>query len=363
MKRNCIAAAVALALGAPGAAFGQSSVAISGFIKMSVEQLKLSQTAKSPSSESRVADDASRIIFSVAEDLGGGLQAIGQIDWRIAPDSGADAAVGNNWVGFRSRDWGSVTMGRHDLHSYLDPSEITSKAGSKKAGPLALLAFAGGGGVPIAGGNTRTPNTVVWDSPRFDRFDLRLAYSTNPATSEADIGSSVRRGRAWNVVPRATGANWQAGWSHWDAKPDASLAGEQRADRVWGYYTWRGFRVGIAWDKSRVHTGGGVDTSRRTAWALPLRYRTGRHNFHVDFARAGDDRATAAADGAKMIALAYVYELSGRTSVGLSFARIRNDAGALYNFDGSAGAQGSPADAVAAGEDPRIFAATVKHAF
>jgi predicted porin len=362
MKRNCVAALVALALGAPGAAFGQSSVTVSGFIKMGIEQLKLSQTAKSPSSESRVADDASRIIFSVVEDLGRGIQAVGQIDWRIAPDSGTDAASGNNWVGLRSRDWGSVTMGRHDLHYNNDPSEITAKAGSKKAGTVAILAYAGGGGTAIAG-NTRTPNTVVWDSPKFDRFDLRLAYSTNPATSEADIGSSVRRGRAWNVVPRATGANWQLGWSHWDAKPDASLAGEQRADRVWGYYVWGGFRIGLAWDKSRIRTGGAADTSRRTAWSLPLRYRWGAHSFHVDFARAGDDRATAVADGAKMIALAYVYELSKRTSVGLSFARIRNEAGALYNFDGSAGGQGSPADAVAAGEDPRIFAATVRHSF
>jgi predicted porin len=64
-----------------------------------------------------------------------------------------------------------------------------------------------------------------------------------------------------------------------------------------------------------------------------------------------------------MFSAAYVYHLSKRTSVGLSYASIRNDAAAFYNFDGSAGGQGSPSGAVAAGEDPRIIAATIRHAF
>jgi predicted porin len=354
--------ATTLALATPCGALAQSSVTISGFFKMSLEQLKLAQTAKSPASEVRVADDSSRIIFSVTEDLGGGLQAIAQIDWRVAPDAGTGAVSGNNWVGLRSTGWGTLTLGRHDLHYNNDPGEITSKAGSKKAGAVSLLAYAGGGGTAIAG-NTRTTNTVVWDSPKWDLFDLRLAYSTNPFAAEADIGSAVRRGRAWNIVPRLTGRNWQLGWSHWDAKPDAALAGEQKAARLWGYYIWDGLKIGLAYDKSRIHSGGGADTSRRAAWSVPLRYRWGSHNFHADYTRAQDDKVTAAADGARMFALAYVYDLSKRTSVGLSYARIRNDGGAFYNFDGSAGAQGSPSGAVAAGEDPRVFATTIRHAF
>ncbi len=363
MKTRVIVTATTLALAAPCGALAQSSVTISGFFKMSLEQLRLAQTAKSPSSEARVVDDASRIVFSVTEDLGGGLQAIAQIDWRVVPDAGTDAILGNNWIGLRSSRWGTLTMGRHDLHYNNEPSEITSKAGSKKTGAIALLSYAGGGGAPIAGGTTRTPNTVVWDSPKWALFDLRLAYSTSPFGAEADIGSAVRRGRGWNVVPRLTGRNWQLGWSHWDAKADAALAGEQKAARLWGYYTWGGLKAGLAYDRSRIHTGGGADTSRRTAWSVPLRYRSGSHNFHADYTRAKDDRVTAAADGARMFALAYVYELSKRTSLGVSYARLRNDAGAIYNLDGSAGAQGSPSGAVAPGEDPRVIATTIRHAF
>jgi len=362
MFTRCIPAAAAILLATPYAALAQSSVTISGYLKLSVEGLKLGDSAKSPSGESRLVDDSSRIIFAVTEDLGRGLQAIAQIDWRIAPDSGAGAPSGNNWVGVRSASWGILKLGRHDLHYNADPSEITAKAGSKKAGPVALLAFAAGGRTAIAG-NTRTPNAVVWDSPTWGPFDLRLAYSANTATAEADIGSAVRRGRAWNVMPRLTVSQWQLGWSHWDSKPDAALAGEQKADRFWGYYAWGGLRIGLAYDKSRIHTGGSADTSRRTAWSVPLRYRSGNHNFHAEYARARDDMVTTSADGARMLALAYVYELSKRTSLGLSYARIRNDPDAAYNLDGSAGSQGSHSGAVAPGEDPRVIAATIRHAF
>lgn len=353
---------MAVALGVPVAALAQSSVSITGFLKLGVEQLRLGQTAKSPASENRIADDSSRIIFALTEDLGAGLQALAQVDMRVGVDSGAVAASGNNWIGLRGRTWGRLTAGRHDLHYNNDATEITGKAGSKKAGAVALLAYAGGGGTAIAG-NTRTPNTVVWDSPKWGPLELRIAYSTSPFANEGDIASGVRRGRGWNVAPRLAGDHWLAGWSHWDAKPDGALAGEQRADRLWGYYGWGGFRAGLAYDRSRILTGGGADTSRRTAWSVPLRYRSGSHNLHLEYTRAKDDRVTAAADGARMLALAWVYDLSKRTSLGLSYAHIRNDAGAAYNFDGSAGGSGSASGAVAAGEDPRILAATIRHSF
>lgn len=361
MKLSPVAATLAVVLALPGTAAAQSAVTITGFFKLSAEELRLSQSPKSPGRETRIADDASRIVFSVAEDLGGGLSAVAQIDWRVTLDAGTDAASGNSWLGLRSRRWGEFTMGRRDLHYNNDPTEITSKAGSKKAGTVALLAYAGGGITAIAG-NTRATNVVAWASPKWGAFDLHVAYSTNPFAVEADLGSSVRRGRAWNVVPRLSGSDWQLGWTHWNAKPDATLVGEQKADRVWGAYNWGAFRVGVAYDKSRITTGGS-NTSRRSAWSLPLRYRSGNHTLHLDYARARDDTVTAIADGARMIALAYVYELSKRTSLGLSVARIRNDAGAVYNFDGSAGASGSPSGGVAAGEDPRILAATIRHSF
>ena len=80
MNKKLLAVAVAGALSAPVVAFAQSSVTISGNIKMSMQQYKLSNAAAARAgqntSQSLVHDDSSRIIFNMTEDLGAGLQAI-----------------------------------------------------------------------------------------------------------------------------------------------------------------------------------------------------------------------------------------------------------------------------------------------
>lgn len=390
MRKNLVATMVAGTLGFPAAALAQSSVTISGFLKVSLEDLKIGnygcgttpscRPAGTHSGESRLTDDFSRIVFNVVEDLGGGLQAIGQIEWRIAPDNGADGggAVGNSHVGLRSKSWGRVFVGRQDLHYLNRESNLTAK-NDLKADSVSILAYAGGGATAIASGS-RTPNVIHYMSPNWDGFTLIAAYSTNPAAaSEADLGSAIRRGRGWNLVPEFARSNWRIGYSYWSQKADAggnALASpaapgnsnaDQRADRLYGSYRWGGFLVGFTWDKSKIKGAtSGVELSRRTAWSLPLEYRVGRHTVAGHYTKARDDQATVARDGAKMIAIGYAYDLSKRTSLGVSYARITNDAGAFYNFfTSTSAAVGSPSGAVSpiGGEDPRLLSATIRHAF
>jgi len=88
MNKKLMAAAVAGALALPGVALAQSSVTISGIIKVGVDNLKIGNpgAARSHSSETRVTDNSSRILFNVTEDLGGGLSAIAQMDLRFSAD-------------------------------------------------------------------------------------------------------------------------------------------------------------------------------------------------------------------------------------------------------------------------------------
>jgi len=369
MNKKLLAVAVAGALALPGVALAQSSVTISGFLKMGIDNVKLGNSAKSPSSEMRVQDDSSRIIFNVREDLGGGLAAIVQIDWRVTPDLGADAISGNNHVGFVSKNWGRVFIGRQDIHYGGRESYLTAK-GSLKADSISLLAFAGGGGTAIAGA-TRTPNIIHYTTPNWGGFTMIAAYSTSPAAGtsvEADIGSGIRKGRAWNLNPNMAGSNYVVGYSYWTAKNDAGGntvgTADQRGDRLYGSYRWGGLRVGLAWDKSKLKGAtNGVVLSNRTAWSLPVSYTWGANEIHAHYTKARDDKATVATDGSKMFALSYQYSLSKRTALALTYAKITNEAGAFYQLFTSAGALGSPSAAVAAGEDPRIFAATVLHSF
>ena len=364
MKRTAFCTILVAGLALSAAAHAQSSLTITGFFKVSYEVLKLGDSAKTPNSEDRVADELSRIYFRVVENLGGGLQAIGQVELRINFPAGTDSTNGANWVGRKSARFGTLTLGRNDLHYNQTPSTINSK-GSLRAWNPSVVSAAGGGGTIIAYGN-RTPNLVYYQTPKWRGFDLIAAYSTNPgAASEADIGTTVRRGRGLNLAPRYLTKYWGVVYSYWDAKQDNS-PNHQRADRVWGFYRLKGFRIGALYDRSKIKNDfTGATTSNRDAWSIPVAYRTARHNFYLEYSQARNDEATAVTDGAKMWAAAYAYDFSKRSSLGLTYAKIRNDSGAVYNLWNSAsvGGGGSASGAVAPGEDPSIVSVTMRHAF
>lgn len=414
MNKKLLAVAVAGALALPGVALAQSSVTISGFLKMSFGQLKINDAISGctialgclapragNTSETRLTDDSSRIVFNVVEDLGGGLQAIAQVDWRIAPDSAADGGgpTGNNHVGLRSKQWGRLFVGRQDLHYYNRESNLTVK-GDLKADSISILSYAGTGIQSIAGA-TRTPNVVHYTTPNWGGFTVIAAYSTNSgAATEADIGGALRKGRAWNLNPNFQGPNYQIGYSYWSAKSDApasssvaaciatpaALTGclvqaaaqaDQRSDRLYGSYSWGNLMIGLAWDKSRLNAAptalatpfapAGTEISNRVAWSIPVQYTWGPHGIYAHFDKARSDRAAIYSGldtSSKMYALSYQYDLSKRTSLALNYAQIKNASAATYNFFTSAAATiGSPSGTINPGEDPRLLTATLRHAF
>jgi predicted porin len=68
------------------------------------------------------------------------------------------------------------------------------------------------------------------------------------------------------------------------------------------------------------------------------------------------------ATGANMWALGYSYDLSKRTSLGVTWARINNKQNASYNLYNSA-SLGLGQGGLLPGEDPRMFGTTLRHAF
>ena len=370
MNKKLMAVAVAGLFAAPAVALAQSSVTISGMFKGGYENLKYGNynRATGHSSSNGVVDDSSRIIFNVTEDLGGGLAAIGQLDARFAPDVGTIAASGNTFFGLRSKDWGTISLGRRDLHYFNRESNLADKA-SLRADSISLLAYAGGGTQAIAGA-TRTSNVVHYLSPNWSGFTFILAYTSNApsASNDADMASTSPKGSGWNFNPNFQAANWQVGYSYWDSKQDAGgntvATGKQRGDRLYGSYVFPfGLKLGLAFDKSKIKGAtNGVELSRRDVWSIPVSYTWGNHSIHFHYDQANNDKATAAADKAKMWAIAYAYDLSKRTSAALTYAQIKNQSGAAYNFFTS-GSLGLGNSAPIAGEDPKMWGVTLRHAF
>jgi len=414
MNKKLIAVAVAGMFVAPAAALAQSSVTISGLLKGGFESLKLSNSARTGNtSQQGVVDDSSRIVFNVVEDLGGGLQAIGQLDMRVKPDDAGGAQSpasflagggntgnvinGNSHFGLRSKDWGRIFFGRQDLHYFNNESNISDK-GSLRANSVSLLAYvnnAAGSNSAIAGG-TRTQNVIHYTTPNWGGFTMIAAYSSNPGGQDGDISalnssaSNARKGYAWNLNPNFAAANWQVGYSYWQSKPDynggilanggigaAAVAAlgltaptpiNERSDRLYGSYVFPfGLKIGGAWDKSSRTTDGGSKVASRTAWSLPASYNWGNHTVHLNYSTAGDNKskvAGSADQGSAMWAASYSYDLSKRTSAAFTYAQISNKAGASYNFFTSTSlGLGGSAGAIAGGEDPKMWGVTLRHAF
>ena len=394
MQKKLLAVAVAGALAAPGAALAASSVTITGYFQVSYAPISKVSGKSNNDSQDRVQDESSRIWFRVVEDLGGGLQAIGQVDWRVTMDAGADGTNGANWVGFRSKSWGDLTMGRHDLHYIYTEDQSYSRGGSLKMTNTSVIAYSAGGVAAVAIAS-RTPNTIVWDSPNWSGFTAKVAYSTNPyAAAEGELGNSASGGYAWNIAPQYNAKNWGIGYSYYQGKNDGgafniqqagsavvgTISGqfEGKSHRVNGHYQWGGLRIGVVWDRSEwdvkdqankaalAALGFGSQISKRDAWSIPIRYSWGKWNVFGHYTWADDDDAqiwNGINSGAKMWAIGGSYDFSKRTSVGLSWAQISNDNGAAYNLFTSASGLGSPDASVAPGEDPKQLAITVKHSF
>ena len=368
MQKKLLAVAVAGAMFAPAAVMAQSAVTISGVFKMSVDQYKIGNPA-SPArdglntSETRVTDNSSQIHFNVTEDIGGGLAGIAKLDVRFAPDTGTIAASGNTWVGLRSSSLGTLTFGRHDLHYGKQPDEVAAK-GALQASSNSLMDFVGN--TAIAGA-TRTPNVIRWDSPNWSGFNLTVAYSTG-AGGEGDMATGVRKGNAWNLNPSYTASNFQVGYSFWNSKPDGGGTtlgtGDQKSHSIYGFYRFGAFKVGAAYKTDEIEgTGAGATTlSDRKAWTIPVAWFAGPHTVALTYTRAGDDDATTADDKANMIAATYSYDLSKRTALALTYARISNNPAATYDFF-TVGTFGGANNLTNAGEDPRLLSATVRHAF
>lgn len=385
MNKKLMAVAIAGALAAPGVALAQaSSVTISGFFKVGLESQNFTNATSSRlnSSQMRVVDNSSRIIFNSVEDLGNGLAAVGQLDIRFAPDQATGPvatnpiASGNTFVGLKSSSWGMLTTGRWDLHYGKGPSEMTRGAGALEASDVSLFDYIGP--LPIANA-TRTQNVVKYDSPNWGGFSGTVAWSANPgngAGGEADMtnpapaGGSNRKGDAWNINPRYSNGPFEIEYSYWKSKPDAPVAAtnDQRGDTLTGKVSFGGFKVGLGANKSKLENS--IDRTlfaQRTTWSLAGQYTFGPNTIYAHYDRAGSissntPSVTTSDTRAREIAVAYEYSLSKRTSIAATYAQIRNDSNANYNFFTSS-SLGSTDTVTVPGENPRLLQFTILHKY
>lgn len=366
MQKKLIAAAVAGLVALP--ALAQTNVTISGRAVAGWESYKLTGGGVPHDTESRVSDQSSRIIFNVNEDLGGGLAAWAQMDMRYANDLGGIGMTGNTGLGLQHKSWGKFTIGRWDVHY----QELEAAIGGNRAGSLQTLL--GNGimsqvdGTTIAMG-TRTNNLLMWDSPNWNGFTARLAYSTAFAGTEGGdnrAAGNAGGGSAWTGTVRYNNGPWTAGLSYWNGQAESRVPAaklDQRSTRAWlGYTFGMGLKIGVGYDRSTLADSSPTATDQsRSAWMVPVSYAFGPHKIYAVWARAGDTSNTPGSNrGATAWNLGYDYAFSKRTSAGVYYTKVNNNRNGWYDMFGL-GASG--ATATARGEDARQWYFGLAHNF
>jgi predicted porin len=396
MQKKLIALAVAGLVS--GGAFAQSNVTISGAMDLGLEAVSAGGATAAntnATSRTRVTNNTSWIRFSGAEDLGGGLKAVFQIEQDVNGDTtGGAFASRNTYVGLAG-GFGTAIIGRYDVH-YTTHMGIVDwgSAGAMPHAANTLNIIGQVNGVGVIGG--RLDNVIAYISPNFGGFTAQLGYTAGSEATTPNIGA---KDNAWNLFLKYGNGPIGAFWSHTQvnnsgataattatarlgsdgtvyaagvalpagvtalagtAGAAASSGTDVQADRLGVAYTFpMGLKIGLIYDHTKADTAAGL-AAKRTAWGLPISYKAGANNFYFSYAKAGDVSNAAgnvANTGNSMYALGYAYDMSKRTQVGVSYSRITNDSAANLDF----WTRGS--GNVAAGADPASFYMGIYHSF
>ncbi len=175
MNKKLVALAVAGVLSAPLAAQAQTAnVTLYGRVNMTVEAVQVRSQPEGVSEPwiYRVNSNSSRLGVRGTESLGGGLNAIFQIESNVSADTGVSGGLGNRetFVGLQG-GWGTVKIGNF-LAPYDDIHPIFGNVPTLATTIMSTASLWSQGAVPkaLGGFDARLGNSVRYDSPNFSGF-------------------------------------------------------------------------------------------------------------------------------------------------------------------------------------------------
>ena len=339
MKKSLLALAV---LGAfAGVASAQSSVTLSGTIDLSGKYVK-NDTVGGRYSMANSGLNASQLVFSGTEDLGGGLKA-----------------------GF-------------ELNAGVNADDGTANQGSKFFNRRAILRLMGGFG-EVRLGRDYTP--TFWNTTIFDPFGTNGAGSSLNVTHYVGQPTYVRSDNAASyflpggiggvygqvmVAPGEGGPNKYVGGRVGFAAGPFDIAGAAgRQDVVAGGATkYESFNIAGSYDLGVVKLmaqynneqlkGGTV--AKETRWLAGAVVPIGQGEIHASYVRT--DETSALNRDASQFALGYVYNLSKRTALYSTISMIQNKNAGEFTVGG-----GATPDATFPGKNSRGGEVGIRHFF
>jgi predicted porin len=351
MKKQVLAVA---AMAICGTAAAQSSVTLFGVVDLTVAHGSGSVSSKTQLTNSGYT--SSRVGFRGNEDLGGGLKAGFHLEAGIAPDdgqggststnnqaiaafnpvTGANAPVrpGTQGLTFNRRstvslggNWGEVRLGRDYTPMFWNQS-VYDPFNTNGVGTNQVTNSSIGGPT-----NTRASNSVTYlwghgfnatSSTGGAGFHAAAQYflgenSSGAVTSQDGRGGGVRVG--YNGGPVSVAATY--GSTNY-------AAGDITVANVGGTYDFGVARAFAMYERARVATPVAL-TGR--GYLVGVSVPVGAGELRAAFSRFRTDAA--GTPETKKLALGYIHNLSKRTALYATYARVRNSGGATQALNGS----------------------------
>ncbi len=405
MNKKLVAVAVAGVLAAPLAANAQTAnVTLYGRLNIDLEVLNGKQAFQSGCNSAiagctqpnptvtRLSSNSSRLGVRGTESLGGGLNAIFQIESNVSGDTGNSSTSGfasrETFVGLQGT-WGTFKMGKFlmpydDLHPIFGnvptyTTSILSTADLWSQGTLSKFA----GGFDARLGNSLRYDSPVWAGFNFStQVSLRdssgFADNVGPSANTAnpivggdngDHASELRHAYVWGIAGYYNNGPIQAGigyesnikvrnYNSTPNTPSVPLPGGQLfnandwAFTVTGAYNFGVIRPALIYERldyevPNIGAGGSVDRKHLTRdfWGISLTAPVGPGAVYFFYGAALDGKGSAE-NGSRVGGLtrgtdtasrqweiSYTYPLSKRTQVYAGYVLLQNEKNAAYTFN------------------------------
>jgi predicted porin len=352
MNKKLVAVAVAGVLAAPLAAQAQTAnVTLYGRLNLNYELVNGRQPDGSNPNVSRLSANSSRVGLRGTESLGGGLNAIFQIESDVRGDTNSAGgwSTRETFVGLQG-PWGTFKMGNF-LTPYDDIHPIFGNVPTYTTSILSTASLWGQGPVSKQDGgfDARLGNSLRYDSPVWSGFNfsgqvsLRDSSGTAGGGNFGDHAQETRHayvgslGGFYNNGPIQIGAAYEF---------NRKVRGPNLNDQAWtiaGAYNFGVVRPALVYQRLDYDTPTG--SLKNDLWGITVTAPIGPGALYAAWLRA-DGGTGSAADGERVGGLtrgsdtgsdqweiSYTYPLSKRTQVYAGYVKIQNDRNAAYTFN------------------------------
>ncbi|WP_292935186.1 porin [Noviherbaspirillum sp.] len=321
MKSKLLPLAALLAL--PFGALAQTNVTVYGFIDAGVA-MERGAAAGSVTKQATSISGPSRLGFKGVEDLGGGTKAIFNIETGFNVDTGATATPNlfgrTTFVGLTG-GFGTVTLGNQFTSLYTTLLLVGDPMRNGYAGQAGNLmnAAAVAGPRAVGGLGIFRANTIKYKTPKINGFDADVAYSFG------EVAGDGSKSRSYGL---------SAGYANGPLVVQASYLNTNNAlgtDSSRNSLLAANYNFGVAQAHFAYGVNKGFASVDNTDLLVGVTVPFGTSRIIASYIHKNDKAATA--NDANQIGLTYAYQLSKRTELYASAARIsQNAANTSANF-------------------------------